>query len=132
WSTPPLPSVAMIEHKLDTEQAILYLRPKSALSEADFAELAREVDPFLQRTGGALAGIVIEAESFPGWDSLGALMAHLRFVRDHPRRVRKAAVGPDALLGDLAEKLASHFVAAEIRHFPAGQLDAARRWVLER
>ena len=122
----------MIEHELDREQAVLYLRPKSALSAEDFAELAREVDPFLERTGGALAGIVVEAPSFPGWDSLGALIAHLRFVRDHHRRVRKIAVVTDALLGDLAEKLASHFVAAKIRHFPAGELDGARRWVLER
>ena len=46
--------------------------------------------------------------------------------------MRKIAVVTDALLGDLAEKLASHFVAAKIRHFPAGELDAARRWVLDR
>ena len=122
----------MLAHRLDRQEAVLYLHPSSALSEADFAELAREVDPFLDETGGALAGIVLQAASFPGWDSLGALVAHLRFVRDHHRRVRKVAVVTDSALGDLAEKLASHFVAAKIRHFPAGDLDAARRWVLER
>ena len=122
----------MIEHRLDEAHAVLYLRPKSALTEEDFAALARKVDPFLEKTGGALAGILVEAASFPGWESLGALVAHLRFVRDHHRRVRKIAVVTDALLGDLAEKLASHFVAAKIRHFPAGELDAARRWVLDR
>jgi hypothetical protein len=122
----------MIEHRLDRESSILYLRPKSALTESDFAELAAAVDPFLEETGGALAGIVLEVASFPGWDSLGALIAHLRFVRDHHRRVRKVAIVTDALLGDLAEKLASHFVAATIRRFPPGEIDAARRWVLER
>src|SRR5262245_42151665 len=122
----------MISHRLDREQAVLYLHPTSALSAEDFAELAREVDPFLAQTGGALAGIVLQAESFPGWDSVGALIAHLRFVRDHHRVVRKIAVVTDSALGDLAEKLASHFVAAKIRHFPAGELDAAERWVLER
>ena len=122
----------MLEHRLDPEQAVLYLHPTSALTAEDFAELAREVDPFLESTGGALAGIVLQVASFPGWDSLGALVAHLRFVRDHHRQVRKIAVVTDALLGDLAQKLASHFVAAKIRHFPAGELDAARRWVLER
>jgi beta-glucosidase-like glycosyl hydrolase len=29
----------------------------------------------------------------------------------------------------VAEKLASHFVAATIKHFPAGQAEAARRWI---
>jgi len=122
----------VIEHELDRERAVLYLRPKSALSAEDFAELAGEVDPFLEQTHGALAGIVLEVASFPGWDSLSALMAHLRFVRDHHRRVRKVAVVTDSALGDLAERLASHFVAAKIRHFRADELDAARRWVLER
>src|SRR5262245_41939424 len=113
----------MLEYRLDEAQAILYLRPKSALSAEDFAALGRTVDPFLEKTGGALAGIVVEVDAFPGWDSFGALAAHLRFVRDHHRRVRKIAVVTDALLGDLAEKLASHFVAATIRHFPAGEVD---------
>ena len=122
----------MLEHRLDPEQAILYLKPIGALEEGDFAELAREVDPFLERTGGALAGIVIEAAAFPGWDSVGALIAHLRFVRDHHRQVRKVAVVTDSALGDVAEKLASHFVAAKVRHFASGASDAARRWVLER
>jgi stage II sporulation SpoAA-like protein len=119
----------MLEHSLDAAQSILTLRPKTALTQADFTELARTVDPFIE-AHGMLAGILIEAASFPGWDSFGALVAHLRFVRDHHRRVRKIAVVTDTVLGELAEKLASHFVSAEIKHFPAGQSEAARRWIL--
>lgn len=120
----------VIEHSLDAPHSILVLRPKSALTEADFTQLARTVDPFIEGHG-MLAGILIEAATFPGWNSFGALVAHLRFVRDHHRRVRRIAVVTDALLGDLAQKLASHFVSAEIRHFPAGRSDAARRWILD-
>ena len=58
------------------------------------------------------------------------MVAHFRFVRDHHQRVRKVAVVTDAALGDIAEKLASHFVAAKIRHFPAGHADAARHWIM--
>jgi hypothetical protein len=118
----------LIEHSLDAAHSILYLRPKSALERRDFDELSRTVDPFIEKNG-ELAGLVIEVTAFPGWDSLGAMAAHFRFVRDHHRRIRKIAVVTDAALGDLAEKLASHFVAAAIRHFPAGQVDAARRWI---
>ena len=118
----------MIEHTLDTRQAVLYLRPTSALRKEDFEELAKTVDPFLE-SHGELAGIVVEAESFPGWESFGALAAHVRFVRDHHRRIRKIAVVTDSRMGDLAEKLGSHFIAATIRHFPAGHTEAAQGWI---
>jgi hypothetical protein len=119
----------MIEHTLDTANAILYVRPKSALEKEDFAQLAKAVDPFIERSG-ALAGLIIEAPGFPGWDSLGALAAHLRFVRDHHKRIRKVGLVTDSAIGNVAERLASHFVAAQIRHFPAGDLEAARQWVM--
>ncbi len=109
----------MIDHSFDAAQSILHLRPKSALTKEDFAQIARTVDPHIEKTG-ALAGIIIEISAFPGWDSLGAMAAHIRFVR---------AVVTDAKLGSVAEKLASHFVAATIKHFPAGQADAARQWI---
>ena len=43
----------------------------------------------------------------------------------------KVALVTDSALGDVAERLASHFVAAEIKHFPAGQAEAAKRWIRE-
>ena len=119
----------MMEHSLDTAHSILYVRPKSALQQDDFAQLAKTVDPFIEKTGD-LAGLVIETPSFPGWDSLGAMAAHFRFVRDHHKHIKKVAVVTDAALGNLAEKLASHFVAAQIRHFAAGEVEAARRWIM--
>jgi stage II sporulation SpoAA-like protein len=119
----------MMEHSLDTEHSILYVRPRSALQQDDFAQLAKTVDPFIEKTGD-LAGLVIETPSFPGWDSLGAMAAHFRFVRDHHKHIKKVAVVTDAALGNLAEKLASHFVAAQIRHFAAGEVEAARRWIM--
>lgn len=121
----------MIEHSLDTAHSILYVRPKSSLEQSDFAELARTVDPYITRTGG-LAGLIIEVSTFPGWESLGAMAAHLRFVRDHHKHIRKVSVVTDSSLGKIAEQLASHFVSAEIRHFPAGQLEAAEQWVMGR
>jgi stage II sporulation SpoAA-like protein len=119
----------MLEHELDTAHSILYLRPKSALAADDFAVLASTVDPHIEATGD-LAGIVIEAPSFPGWEGLGAMAAHFRFVRDHHRRVKKIAVVTDSALGKVAEHLASHFVSAEIKRFPSGETEAAKQWIL--
>ena len=118
----------MVEHTLDTARSILYVRPRAALAQDDFIELARTVDPCIEETGN-LAGLVIEAPAFPGWESLGAMAAHFRFVRDHHKHIAKVALVTDSALGNAAEHLASHFVSAEIRHFPSAQLAASKQWV---
>ena len=119
----------MLEHSLDTAHGILHLRPKGALEKEDFAKLATTVDPFIESKGD-LAGIIVDAPGFPGWDSFGAMAAHFRFVREHHKRVKKIAVVTDAAMGNVAEKLVSHFVAATVKRFPAGETKAAEQWIL--
>src|SRR5262245_56160146 len=116
----------MIDFTLDAATSVLHLRPKSALAREDFVQLAQAVDPHIAKSG-ALAGIIVDLPKFPGWESFGALAAHLRFVREHHKKVKTIAIVTDSAIGNLGEKLASHFVAAEIKHFPAGQADAARQ-----
>jgi hypothetical protein len=121
---------AMIDYELDKEQSILLVRPQSALDKHDFVELAKAVDPEIEANGD-LAGLIISAPSFPGWDSFGAMVTHFRFVRDHQKHIKKVAVVTDSHLGDVAEHLASHFVAAKIQHFPAEQVEQARQWIID-
>lgn len=118
----------MIPHTLDPGTAILHLQPRAALSPADFEALAHAVDPFISERGD-LAGMIIETPAFPGWTSFGAFVAHLRFVRDHHKHIKNIALVTDSAMGDMAEKLVSHFVAAEIRHFAASEVEAARQWI---
>jgi len=118
----------MIEYDLDTAHSTLLVHPKSALDKSDFSELARAVDPQIEATGD-LAGLIIDAPEFPGWDSFGAMVTHFRFVRDHHKRVKKVAIVTNSHIGDVAEHLASHFVSAEVRHFPGEQLDQAQQWI---
>ena len=118
----------MLDHRLDAN-GIVHLHPQGVLEKEDFVKLAQTVDPYIEKQGD-LAGIILDVAKFPGWDSLGAMAAHIRFVRDHHKRVKKIAVVTDAKLGELAEKFASHFVAATIKHFPAGQTQAAEQWIL--
>ena len=118
----------MIAYSLDAESSILYVWPKSSLEKGDFEDLARAADPHIEKTGG-LAGLIIETPAFPGWDSLGALAAHFRFVRDHHKHIRRFGLVTDAAAATVAERLASHFVSAEIKHFPAGQREAAKQWI---
>jgi SpoIIAA-like len=121
----------MIEHNLDVAHSILHVRPQSPLQQDDFVRLAATVDPYIEETGD-LAGLIIETPTFPGWESLGAMAAHFRFVRDHHKRIKRVAVVTDSALGNLAERLASHFVSAEIRHFPMGERETAKQWVMKR
>jgi hypothetical protein len=121
----------MILHTLDTANAILHLQPQSSLDKEDFEELAAKVDPFIAETGD-LAGLIVETPAFPGWSSFEALAAHLRFVKDHHKHIKRIALVTDSALGNLAEKLVSHFVSAEIKQFPASALAAARQWILQK
>ncbi|OBC06413.1 hypothetical protein A5784_09905 [Mycobacterium sp. 852013-50091_SCH5140682] len=118
----------MLDCTLDKENAIVVVRPESPLDRNDFVELGKLVDPQIEAHGD-LAGLIIDAPKFPGWDSFGALVTHIRFVHDHHKHVKKIAVMTDSHLGDFAEHLAAHFVSAEIRKFPAGDVVEAQRWI---
>ncbi|MGV3532986.1 MAG: STAS/SEC14 domain-containing protein [Chthoniobacteraceae bacterium] len=119
----------MITHHLDRVDGILHLQPQSKLERTDFEQLAGVVDPYLAESE-SLAGIIVETPGFPGWESFGAMAAHLRFVREHHRHVKKIALVTDSALGNMAEHLVAHFVAAKIRHFGADQSVEARAWIL--
>ena len=119
----------MVEHSLDTAHSVLHVRPKASLERGDFAELAKTVDAHIEKTGD-LAGLIIEAPKFPGWESLGAMADHFRFVRDHHKHIKKIGLVTDSPVGRVAERLASHFVSAEIRQFSVEDLETAKQWVM--
>lgn len=118
----------MIDYHLDPATAVLTLQPKSALQKSDFEALGKAVDPQIEEHGD-LKGLILDVDKFPGWDSFGALVTHIRFVRNHEKHVKKIAVVTDSHLGDVAEHLASHFISAEIRHFPADEMMQAQAWI---
>lgn len=118
----------MIESNIDTVHSILYVRPKTALSADDFQQLAKTVDPYIEASGG-LKGLIIETPSFPGWESLAGMVAHFRFVHNHHKHIRKIALVTDSPVAGMAQRFASHFVAAQIRHFGSGELQAAEQWI---
>jgi len=118
----------MIHPELLKDKGILIVRPQGPLRAEDFATLGALVDPYLEQHG-ALAGLMIDAPSFPGWDDFAALVSHLRFVRDHHRRIRRVAVVSDSALLAAGPKIASHFVAAELKTFPCAERAVALAWI---
>lgn len=118
----------MLEHELRQPEGILILRPQGRLEATDFESLAREVDPYIAANGN-LRGLMLEAGSFPGWKDFTALVAHLRFVRDHHRKIEKIAVVSDSTFLSVAPTIASHFVHATIRHFSPSEQNTAWDWI---
>jgi hypothetical protein len=118
----------MLQHELLRDRGILILKPEGALTKEDFSALASLVDPYIEQQG-ELKGILIDAKSFPGWEDFQGLLSHLRFVRDHHRRIRRIAIVSDSKMLAAAPKIASHFVGAKIRSFEAAGRTAALEWL---
>jgi len=116
-----------VEHRLIPEQHVLLVEPKAKLGIEDFDAIAMTVDPWVE-SGGELRGLVVHAREFPGWETIGSFLRHVRFVREHHRNIRRVALAADGALPKLAPVLVEAFVNAEIRHFAFDELDWAIEW----
>lgn len=117
----------MLSIELDEVHGIVILEPNSALSRNDFESAAKVVDPFIDKVG-RLKGLVIHTKSFPGWDSLAALVCHLRFVKEHHKHISRVAFSTDSVVGRVAEAIAGHFISAEIKSFTYHEFVSAKLW----
>lgn len=120
----------MLHVDLDEKNAIATLKPDGALTKDDFTLASSVIDPFVEKSG-KLHGIIIYVESFPGWDSFGALSSHFKFVNEHHKKVRAVAFVTNSALVGAAEHVAKHFVSAQIKSFSYDQLDDAKKWIDE-
>ena len=118
----------MLSVEIDEVNGIAILEPDGALSKGDFELAAKIIDPYINKTG-QLNGLIIHTKSFPGWDSFAALFSHLRFVKEHHRKISRVAISTDSMVGHFAETVASHFVNAEIKLFSFQELEKAKSWV---
>ncbi len=118
----------MLTINLNEKEGIAVLEPDGVLSENDFKSAAEIIDPFIEKSG-KLNGIIIHVKSFPGWDSFSALITHLKFIKDHHKKVACVALVTDSPIGKFSEKIANHFVQAEIKNFTFDELEDANEWI---
>ena len=118
----------MLAHQLSRETGVLTLAPSGPLSAADFEAVAAEVDPWIAEHG-RLAGLLIHARAFPGWESFAAFLGHAAFVRAPLPKVRRVAIASDSAFLAIAPQIAKHFVHPEVRHFGYAECDAAAAWL---
>jgi hypothetical protein len=121
----------MITVNIDKQSSIATLVPHGALSKDDFTSISNTIDPYIEENGH-LSGLVIHTKDFPGWDSFGALTAHLKFVKQHHTEIDRVALSTDSKTGNVAESLANHFVKAEVKTFSFDDVDAAKHWASEK
>lgn len=122
-----LPEGPGVSHHLVAESGVIVVDVREPLRVQDFDALAQTADAWLG-THDDLRGLVIHARAFPGWENITSLLRHLRFVRDHHRKVKRVAVAADSKLADLMPHLAKHFVQAELTSFGYDELDDAVAW----
>ncbi len=122
-----LPEAAAVSVRLLSEPGVIVVEVKQALRAQDFDAVAFTADAWIEAHGD-LQGLVIHAREFPGWENLGGLLRHVRFLRDHHRRVKRVALAVDGKLASLVPRIAEHFVQAEVKSFAYDQLDPAIRW----
>ena len=119
---------AGINYELNSDEGILYLHLHSSLESEDFLALTNSVDDYIEKRG-LLKGIVIETEKFPGWKNFGSFLAHLSFVKEHHKLVKKVALVSDDKMAALVRPLADHFTKAKIKRFEANHYDRAMAWI---
>ena len=120
----------MISYELDENAGVLTVRPEGKLESQDFQTLSKVVDPFIEERG-RLNGIIIVTERFPGWEDFNGMIEHMKFVRNHHRKIAKVAIVTDSKVADVAESLGKHFIKASIKHFFFNELESAKRWMLK-
>ena len=118
----------MLKYELLRDESILIVAPEAPLETKDFEELNREVDPYIAETG-ELKGLMIYAESFPGWDTFAAFLSHIKFIKNHHQQISKVAAVTDNDFLAILPRVANHFVQAETKHFPCSNKETALVWL---
>jgi len=126
WLAAPI-APSHLDHRIIEAQGVLVVEPHGRLSVEDFDSLGASVDPWIE-SGRQLRGIVVHAREFPGWETIGSFFRHVRFVRNHHRKVRRVALAVDGKLAKLAPALVESFVGAEVQHFGFNDLERAIAW----
>lgn len=118
----------MLDYSIMVPEGILVLNPHAPLTKEDFSGLSAAVDSYLSEHA-KLQGVLIHAKVFPGWENFGGFTAHMHFVGEHHKKIRRVAIVTDSRVAGLAESLVKHFTSAEVQHFPYSDEATALVWL---
>ncbi len=121
---------ARVHCSMDADKGILGIEPEAdkSLSEDDFEAIASAIDAYLKEHD-RLRGILIHTRRFPGWQNLGALFAHLKFMHHVHDRIDRIALVTNSPMGSFADRVFNPLMLAKIRKFDYDQHDEALAWL---
>ena len=107
-----------MHYELNDETGIFTVEPEGALEASDFAAMTEIVDQYI-REHGALNGLLVSTNRFPGWTDVDAMLTHFDFVREHHDKIRRVALVSESKVMEYLPAIVGRFVNAEVRHFAA-------------
>jgi hypothetical protein len=125
---PPHEENSMLDYGLDKTSGILTLEPKGPLTVEDFKAITADVDGYLSDHSN-LTGIMLTVAHVPGWASFSALVEHVKFVRDHQKRISRVAILTDNSVLKIPPQIAAHFAHPEFRVFGSADRGNAMNWL---
>ena len=118
----------MIQLEMHHDKGVLIVKPQGPLEAEDFAAITRDAHGYIE-SNGALDGFMICAQKFPGYKNPKGLWSHLRFVRQHHRKIKKVAFVSDSRFYEIASRVISRCVRPKVKHFGYKHEDLAMNWI---
>lgn len=114
--------------ELERDRGVLVVEPLRPLTAADFEQMSLLLDPYLDEAG-RLKGLMVDTRALPGWDGLGAMLAHEGFIRAHAGRVDRVALVTDSEMATILARIADFALPPQVRHFAYDQRHEAMTWL---
>lgn len=121
---------ARVRCTLDAEHGIVEIEPdpEASLSEDDFEAVGEVITGWLKEHD-RLRGVLIRSRRFPGWQGIGALFAHLKFVHHVHDKIDRIALVTNSAMGSFADRVLDPLMLAKLRKFDFDEYDKARAWL---
>ena len=102
-------------------------RVSGRLTRDDYRQFLPRLEAAIEAHGKI--SVLVDLEALDGI-AAGALWEELKFDLNHLRHFVRVAIVGDKVWHERAMNIAKHFTPAEMKYFPAGELNRAWWWVL--
>ena len=118
----------MLQFEHLNDRNILIITADGPLEEADFAKFSDQIET-KGLSHNSPTRLMIRTDSFPGWDSSEAFVAHLKFVSEHHQQIERIAIVTDSEFLKIMPHIASLLVHPKIKQFDLVKTDEALAWL---
>ena len=118
-----------IELATNTENSFLEVTASGKLSAEDYDHFEPGVEALIEKAGGKIK-ILFLMHDFHGWE-LGAVWEDIKFATKHCRDIEKIAMVGEKAWEKWMAMICKPFTMSKVRYFDAGEVAAARQWLVE-